>query len=59
MRQYIETVNDIISKTRKTKDFPDYFRDENCHITDKLKIANTSNIFFSQILVNMVKNSKQ
>ncbi len=38
-----------LSVKLKRKDFPEYFKDENDQINDKLQIANKFNIFFTDI----------
>ncbi len=49
MRKTWQTINEVLNKTRKKKTFPEYFKNENEHITDKLKIANHFNSFFVNI----------
>lgn len=53
------TINEILSKTKKKKQFPEYFLHDNIKIHDKLQIANQFNLFFTNIgpeLANKIKS---
>ncbi len=41
-----KTINEVLNNTRKKRTFPEYFKNENEQITDKLVIANQFNSFF-------------
>ncbi len=59
MRKIWKTINEVISKTKKKRDFPEYFKNENDQINDKLQIANKFNIFFTDVgkdLARQIKN---
>ncbi len=59
MRKIQKTINEVISKTKKKRDFPEYFKDENDQINDKLQIANKFKIYFTDIgkkLARQIKN---
>ncbi len=47
MRKIWKIINEVISKTKKKKDFPKYFKSENDQINDKLQVANKFNVFFT------------
>ncbi len=51
-----KTISDILNKTRRKKTFPLLFKDNEQIITDKLKIANKFNSFFTSIGPNLAKN---
>ncbi len=41
-----KTINEVLNKRKKKKSFPEYFKNDNEKITDKLEIANHLNSFF-------------
>ncbi len=55
MRKTWQTINEVLDKTRKRKTFPEYFKNENEEITDKLEIANRFNSFFVNIGKKLAK----
>ncbi len=57
MRKTWQTINEALYKTRKTKTFPEYFKNENEEITDQLEIANCFNSFFVNIGKKLAKNN--
>lgn len=48
-----KTINDILNKTKKKRSFPQFFRDGQNVITNKLIIANKFNMFFTNIGPNL------
>jgi hypothetical protein len=51
-----KTINDILSKSKKKRSFPSFFKDEeNNIITDKVQIANKFNTFFTTIGPNLAR----
>ena len=56
IRQTWSTVREILSKKRKKKDFPSYFKLLEKHISDLMAIANHFNKFFANISPEMSKN---
>ena len=48
-----KTINAILNRTKRKKKFPHYFKDGNNVVTDKLKIANHFNSFFTKIGPNL------
>ena len=53
IRKTWSTINDILNKTKKKKDFPEFFKDGNILINDRLTIANKFNVFFTNIGPNL------
>ena len=47
------TINDILRRGKKNKSFPDFFKADGQNITDKLKIANQFNVYFTNIGPNL------
>ncbi len=63
MRKTWQTINEVLNKTRKKKTFPEYFKKENKHITDKLEIANHFNSFLNsltsvRVFIRMVSDNR-
>ncbi len=59
MRKIWKTINEVISKTKKKRAFPEYFKDENDQINDILQIANKFNIFFTDIGKKLARQIKK
>ncbi len=55
MRKILKTINEVLCKTKKKKISPDFFKDGNKQITDKLEIANRFNAFFTNVGTNLAK----
>ncbi len=56
-----KTINEILCKTKKKKSFPQFFKDNETVITNKLTIANKFNTFFTNIgpkLADQIKMPK-
>ncbi len=49
MKKIWKTIGEVLNKTKKKEAFPDFFRDDNKPISDKLEIANRFNSFFTNI----------
>ena len=54
-----KTINDILSRTKRKKNFPQFFRDGNNIITSKISIVNHFNSFFTNIGPNLSNAIKQ
>ena len=44
-----KTINEILSRTKRKRSFPSFFKDGDNFITDKVNIANKFNLFFTNI----------
>ncbi len=53
-----KTINEVLNKTRKKKTFPEYFKNGDKQISDKLEIANCFNSFFVNIGKKLAKKLK-
>ena len=53
MRKTWQTINNIINKSKKKKDFPEAFKEDGRLITDKVEIANRFNIYYTNIGSNL------
>ncbi len=53
-----KTINEVLNKRKKKKSFPEYFKNENEKITDKLEITNHFKSFFINIGKNLAKTFK-
>ncbi len=49
------TIKDILNKSKKTKTFPDVFKEDSRPISDKLEIANKFNLYFTKIGSNLAE----
>ena len=56
IRHTWSTTKEILSKKRNKKDFPNYFKLSDQHISDPMAIANHFNIFFANIGPELSKN---
>ena len=56
IRHTWSAIKEILSKKRNQKDFPNYFKLSDQHISDPMAIANHFNIFFANIGPELSKN---
>ena len=49
MKNTWATISSILQRTKNKRSFPNYFKDDNAIITEKLDIANRFNVFFKDI----------
>jgi hypothetical protein len=55
IRNTWKTINSILNKTKKKKSFPQFFKDNESIITNKVEIANKFNDFFTNIGPNLAE----
>ncbi len=58
MKKLWKTINEVLNRTRKKKKFPEYFKNGDEQISDKLEIANCFNSFFVNIGNKLAKKLK-
>ena len=59
-RKTWKTINEILQRSNKKRSLPMYFGEGDCKITDTVEIANTFNLFFTNIgqhLANKIKHT--
>ncbi len=58
MHKTWSTINDILSKSRKKKSFPEAFKEDGQTISDKIEIANMFNLYFTNIGLNLAQKNR-